>query len=257
MASTPSCVNSGGPRSVIRLDHVPELERECPLRASALFALQCWQARPGEVLTVIDSEGTNYRARIVSVDESSACCVPFETFVESAESPVSIDVYQALPDKERLELVMQKLTELGVDRIVPVESRHSRTLTERDAGQKKSHRWPDVISKAARQCRRAMLPELLTVQSYAEALALAGEAELKLMLFEGETCWTFRESFGSLRPRSVALLIGPEGGFSPEEVEQARNSGFLPVRLGSRIFRTETAAIVAAALVQSYLGDLG
>ena len=76
------------------------------------------------------------------------------------------------------------------------------------------------------------------------------------MLHEGETAWSFVEGFGSLRPQSVALLIGPEGGFAEEEVSLARDAGFLPVSLGPRILRTETAAIVAAALVQSYLGDL-
>ncbi|NIQ12594.1 MAG: RNA methyltransferase, partial [Gammaproteobacteria bacterium] len=108
----------------------------------------------------------------------------------------------------------------------------------------------------ARQSRRAMLPELLSVQSFAQALALAANAELKLMLYEGEACWSFRESIGSLRPQSIALLVGPEGGFSSEEVSEASDAGFVPVNLGPRILRTETAAIAAAVLIQGYLGDL-
>ena len=102
-----------------------------------------------------------------------------------------------------------------------------------------------------------MLPQLMPVDSLSGALRSAASAELKLMLYEGAATWTLTEGFGSFKPRSVALMIGPEGGFSPEEVEKAQNEGFLPVSLGPRLLRTETAAIVAAALVQSYLGDLG
>jgi 16S rRNA (uracil1498-N3)-methyltransferase len=243
MALPLSCVNNGGPGSLIRLDHVPRLDVETAMSAEALAALSLWQARPGEVLTVIDPEATAYRARITCLDPEQSFCVPFE-------------VYQSLPDKERFELVLQKLTELGVARIVPLESQRSATLEERDAQQKKSHRWPDVISKASRQCRRAMLPELLSMHTFTEALARAASAELKLMLYEGGAAWSFTEGIGSFRPQSIALLIGPEGGFTQEEVQQAQAEGFLPVSLGPRILRTETASIVAVALAQSYLGDL-
>lgn len=256
MASTLSCVNHGGPASRVRLDQVPRLEEETRLSSAALEALTRWQARPGEILTLVDPEGTGYRARIVSLEVDCAACVPFERLPRPAESPLSIEVYQSLPDRERFELVLQKLVELGVDRIVPMQTQRSSTVAERDVPQKKSHRWPDLIIRAARQCRRAMLPELLPVHSLTEALAGAAAAELKLLLYEGENLWTLTEGFGSFRPQSVALMIGPEGGFAAEEVIQAQDAGFLPVSLGPRVLRTETAAIVAAALVQSYLGDL-
>ena len=251
-----SCVNKGGPASLIRLDHVPLLDKQTPLSREALVALSYWQARPGEVLTLIDPETTAYRARLTCLDPGQASCIPFQRLPAPVESPLRIEVYQSLPDKERFELVLQKLTELGVARIVPLESQHSLTLEERDTQQKKSHRWPAVISKAARQCRRGMLPELMPVLTFTEALACAASAELKLMFYEGEVLWTFTEGIGSFKPQSVALLIGPEGGFSPAEVEEAQAVGFMPVSIGPRILRTETAAIVATALAQSYLGDL-
>jgi 16S rRNA (uracil1498-N3)-methyltransferase len=256
MDSNLSCVNNGGPPSLIKLVSVPQLESEVPLTAEALAALSLWQARPGEVMTVIDPDATAYRARITCLEPEQASCVPFKRLMTTVESPLRIEVYQSLPDRERFELVIQKLTELGVVRIVPLESRHSITLEERDARQKKSHRWSDVINKAARQCRRAMLPELMSVHTFADALVCATPAELKLMLYEGATSWTFTEGIGSFKPQSIALLVGPEGGFSQEEVEQAQAVGFLPVSLGPRILRTETAAIIAATLAQSYLGDL-
>jgi 16S rRNA (uracil1498-N3)-methyltransferase len=252
-----SCVNKGGQASLIRLDNVPQLDEETPLSAEALQALSLWQARAGEVLTVIDPQLSSYRVRLTSLDQESASCVPFQRLTMPAESLLHLEVYQSLPDKERFELVLQKLTELGVNRIVPIESQHSATLEERDSRQKQSPRWPEVINKASRQCRRAMLPELLEIHTFSEALSCAGTAELKLMLLGGDAPWSLAESFGSFKPQSVALLVGPEGGFSREEVEQAQAEGFLPVSLGPRILRAETAAIVAAAIVQSSLGDLG
>jgi len=256
MASPLSCVNNGGPPSLIRLGRIPRLEEEACLTVENLSALARWQARVGEVLTVIDPVGTAYRARIVCLDPKRAACVPFQRLATPVESPLRIEVYQALPDKERFELVLQKLTELGVARIIPMESQHSATLAERDAPQQKSHRWPEVISRASRQCRRAMLPELMPVSSYSDALSAAAHSELKLMLYEGDTHWSFTEGIGSFRPQSVALLVGPEGGFSRAEIEQAQAFGVMPVKLGPRLLRTETAAIVAAALLQSSLGDL-
>ena len=255
--STPACVNQGGPDSIVRLGEVPQLDRETPLTDDAIDALSRWHARPGEVMTLVDPEATSYRARIISLEPDQASCIPFESLPVPAESLLEIEIYQALPERERFELILEKLTELGVARIVPMETEHSSTLAERDAGQKKSHRWPDLIRRASRQCRRAMLPQLNSVSAFSVALNVAAAAELKLMLYEGAAAWTLTEGFGSYKPRGVALMIGPEGGFSAGEVEAAQNVGFLPVSLGSRILRTETAAIVAAALVQSYLGDLG
>jgi 16S rRNA (uracil1498-N3)-methyltransferase len=239
------------------LCHVPVLEEEAPLSAEALEALRLWQARPGEVMTVVDPQMTCYRARLTRLEDGDAFCLPFQRLDISAESSLHIEVYQSLQGKERFELVLQKLTELGVNRIVPIESGRSSALEDRDAEQTKSHRWPDVIRKASRQCRRALLPELLEVQTFNGALSCAASAELKLVLCEGDAPWSLTEGFGSLKPQSVALLVGPEGGFSGNEVKQAQAEGFLPVSLGPRILRTDTAVIVAAALVQSYLGDLG
>ncbi len=253
---TLGCVNRGGPDSVIRIDAVRALEQAVPLTAAAVAALESWQARAGEIVTLVDGGQTCYRARIVELGPSGGVVVPFARLPQAAESPLAIEIYQALPEKERFELVLQKLTELGVSRIVPLTSQRSATLEERDAGQKKSHRWPDVVLRAAKQCRRAMVPELYPVLSWDEATYLAQHAELKLMLYEGEEHWTLREALGGLQPLRIALLVGPEGGFTAEEVADARRLGFLPVSLGPRILRTETAAIVGAAALQYAAGDL-
>lgn len=251
------CVNKGGPQSVVRLDRVPRLESELSLPEGAAESLACWQARPGEIVTVVDPEQTCYRARLTSLQEGTVTVVPFARLSRPVESATAIELYQSLPEKERFELILQKVTELGVARIVPYTSERSTTLAERDAFQKKSHRWPDVLLRAARQCRRAMIPELSPVLDWDGATYEASRAGLKLMLFEGDAPWTLREALGGERPSRVALLVGPEGGFSDAEVDDARGMGFVPVSVGPRIMRTETAAIVATSLVQYELGDLG
>src|SRR5690606_19362012 len=126
-----------------------------------------------------------------------------------------------------------------------------------DAGQRKSHRWPDVVLRAAKQSRRGDVPELYQVLSWDQATWLAASADLKILLYVAAAPWNLREAMHGERPTRVALMIGPEGGFAPEEAAEARNLGFLPVAVGPRLLRTETAAIVGAALVQYTLGDLG
>jgi len=250
-------VNEGGPASLIQLDSTPSLEEEIPLSANALRALTRWRARHGEIFTAVDPIGSFYRIRLTALEANGGRAIAFERLPVPSESRARIEIYQALPEKERFELILQKLTELGVMRIVPFISRRSTTLEERDAVQKKSHRWPEVILRAARQCRRAMLPELFPVMDWDSASYLASSADLRLMLLEKEATWTLKEALSGEHPARSALLVGPEGGFHSSEVEDARNMGFLPVSLGPRILRTETAAIAASAILQYAVGDLG
>ncbi|MCM2263790.1 MAG: RsmE family RNA methyltransferase [Desulfuromonadales bacterium] len=252
----PSCVNGGGAGSILRLAAVPVCEQEIGLGRENLPVLKLWSARPGEILTAIDPERGCYRVRLTELGENPLG-VPFARLSRQIESRLSIEVYQALPEKERFELILQKLTELGAARIVPLETSRSISRSERDATQAKSHRWPDIVLRAAKQCRRAMLPELFKAASFSDTMQLAAGAELKLMLYEGEETWSLSEALGRLRPENVALLVGPEGGFTGIEVAEARAAGFLPVSLGPRILRTETASIAGVTLLQGLLGDLG
>lgn len=244
-----------GPASRIRSTQIFSLHQSCPLDDAAGRALSCWNPRLGEALTLEDAAGISYRARVQNLGDPCVV-VPFERLLQPPESPVRIEVYQALPQRERFELILQKLTEIGVSRIVPYESQRSITLEERDGRQKKSHRWSDVVLKAAKQSRRAMIPELSAVLSWDAALYQAHHADLRLFFYEGTQRWSMREALTGGIPRRVALFVGPEGGFSDDEVKELRTLDVLPVSLGPRILRTETAAIVGAAVVQHVLGDL-
>ena len=252
----PRCINGGGEASRIRLPMVPTIDEALRLGSEALPALHAWQARPGEIVTVSDPQQREYRARLTALDADSANLIPF-ALVPPSESPLRIHLLQALPEKERFELILQKGTEIGVSRIVPFTCRRSTTLRERDAGQKKSHRWPDVLLRAARQCRRAELPELFPVLDWGQTLSVAVAADLALLCFEGVGTLPLADALRSFSGSSIALIVGPEGGFALDEVEQAKRRGVIPIGLGPRILRTESAAIIASGIIQHVLGDLG
>ena len=252
----PASVNSGGGKSLVRLAGIAQAGVACPFSGAAAVALSHWRARPGMVVTVVDAAGVMWRGRLTELGENGGILIPFQRSLRPLESPLELTVYQALPEKERFELILEKLTELGVTRIVPLLSQHSSTPAARDAKQQKSHRWPEVLRRAAVQCRRATIPELGPCLDLAAVLNAAQNADLRLMLYEGEGTSPLKATLGASHCRQVALLVGPEGGFAPEEVVTARLHGFLPVSLGPRILRTETAAISAATVLQFALGDL-
>ena len=163
---------------------------------------------------------------------------------------------QALPEKERMELILQKATELGVSAIIPFKSERSISLAEREAKQKKSHRWQEIAVKATQQSRRARVPRVEAYRSFEEALRYCEGEGLKIVLWEKEG-QPLREALRGLHPQRIYGMIGPEGGLTELEIEMAKAAGFIPVKLGQRILRTETAAITLTAILQYELGDLG
>ncbi|MFW6387371.1 MAG: RsmE family RNA methyltransferase [Thermodesulfobacteriota bacterium] len=250
-----SCVNNGGAPSRICTPEQLKLESEIELGdLEVIRALEIWQPRCGEIITLADGAGEFYRARVKYRDDHSVRLVPFER-IGNPESPVEIHVFQALPQKERFEWILQKLTEIGVTRIVPFTSEHSISLQERDARHGKSHRWSEVVRKAACQCRRARIPELYPVMSWAEILSEMQDMDVRILLAEQGGGWSMREALNMARLAQVAMVVGPEGGFSVQEIDAAQKHGILPVTLGARILRTETAALVGATLIQGLAGD--
>jgi 16S rRNA (uracil1498-N3)-methyltransferase len=212
---------------------------------------------PGRIVTLTDFRNQSFRARIISFDGEDARAFVFE-HMGRAESGLELILLQALPSRERMELVIEKCTELGVDVIVPFHSERSITLAERDEDQAKSHRWQKRAVRAMEQCRRAKVPLIAPYCELADALMWTEWSELKLMLWEKERGTGMRELLKqACKPRSVSLLVGPEGGLSQDELRFLAEKGFQPVSLGSRILRTETAAILGAGLIQYELGDLG
>jgi 16S rRNA (uracil1498-N3)-methyltransferase len=233
-----------------------EVGKEVQIQGPPLEALRFRGGRMGNLVTLTSSDGNDFRGRIVCLSKEDASVFVFDAFSSPTESPLEIILLQALPDKERIELVIQKVTELGVSTIIPFKSKKSISLEEREAKQKKSHRWQKIAVKAVQQSRRAKVPRVESYRSFREALELCKGEGLKIILYEksGEN---LKKILGQHRPWKVYAMVGPEGGFTEEEVKQAEEEGFIPVKLGQRILRTETAAITLMGILQYELGDLG
>jgi 16S rRNA (uracil1498-N3)-methyltransferase len=241
---------------VISLDQAPGLGQEYDLVGPARAALASWKPRLGLAVTVIGPGAKSYRARITGLSETSARVVVFEAMTGPAESRLEIILLQAFPDKERMELIIEKATELGVALIVPWKADKGIGLEEREARQPKAHRFAARALKASRQCRRARAPVIAPVSSLEQALQYAERADLKIALWEKGTT-----PLGRVIPAGpvscAALLVGPEGGITEREIRTIESRGFIPVGIGPRILRTETAAIAGVAILQFRLGDLG
>jgi len=228
------------------------------LTGDALAPLLEWSPRAGEAVTVVGPGGRLYRARVTALAEDRAELTVFEEAGEARVPPVDIMLLQAVPEKERMELIIEKATELGVGSVVPVKSEKSTTVDERDGAQKKSRLWDKRALKAAKQCRREDIPEVCREMKLTEVLSGgAVGADLRIMPYEGPGTVSLKSHMAGIDPEEIkeaAILTGPEGGFTEEEVERAGAAGFTLVSLGRRILRTETSAILAVGLLAYELG---
>jgi 16S rRNA (uracil1498-N3)-methyltransferase len=206
---------------------------------------------PGAMIRVFDGQGWELDARIEKVGKSSLE-VSLGERRRLHPAPCTITLLQSLPRRDRMDLVVQKTTELGVARIVPVISQHG--MAKPPNG--RSRRWRLIAEEATRQSGRADVPAVDEPIALEAALAGLGDGgEPRYLLWEGERARPLHRALAPGAQR-VVLLIGPEGGFAPAEVTSCTSAGFQPVWLGPRILRTETAAIVAVALTQAAEGGL-
>jgi 16S rRNA (uracil1498-N3)-methyltransferase len=203
----------------------------------------------GNDLVIFDGGGTEIHARVTAVGPRSVEVVLGERRAVS-RAQASITLLQSVPKNDRMDLIVQKATELGVARIVPVVA--GRSVARPSAG--RARRWQTIAQEAARQSGRADVPEVAEPLELSEAVARATSGA-RYVLWEEEHGHSLRRALDGSQ-REVTLLIGPEGGFAVQEVVEARGQGFLPVGLGPLILRVETAAIVAVALVQGAAGGL-
>jgi len=240
----------------IVLDEKVEIGKEFVMKGPPLEALCVQGGRVGSLVTLTDSEGSDFRGRVTRLSKTEGSLFIFEAFPSPTESSLEIILLQALPEKERMELIIQKTTELGVSTILPFQSERSISLREREVKQRKAHRWQHIALKAVQQSRRAKVPYIGDCRPLEEVLADFREDALKILLWEkeGENLKSVLKQHPS---QKICVMVGPEGGFTEEEVKSAKKKGFIAVKLGQRIVRTETAAIVLVGILQFELGDLG
>jgi len=220
--------------------------------------------RAGDKLIVLDNSGWEIETLLVSVDRDSVEGEVVRRRLAASEPRTKISLHQGVLRSSRLELVLQKCTELGVVEFVPVITDRC-IMSDLETVENKRRRWESIIQEAAEQCRRSRKPVLQTAVLLQQAFEhVSHRGGLSLILWEGDDgvpiqdalCRVTRGQTGSPRPFGVSLFVGPEGGFSPGEVDMARRYGLVPVTMGPRILRAETAGVVAAALVLYELGDM-
>jgi 16S rRNA (uracil1498-N3)-methyltransferase len=212
------------------------------------------RARAGDRLTLFDGAGAEVDAEVARVGKrDTELVLGARRAGAPTAAPVAITLLVAPPRGERMDLLVQKSTELGVARIVPVIAERSVARPE----PARRARWEKIAREAARQCGRADVPRVDGPVALAAALAASDLPATRFALWEGERGQSLRARLAAApAPPAAALLVGPEGGLPPEEIAAAAGAGFVPTSLGPRILRVETAAIVAVALVQAAAGGL-
>ena len=234
-------------------------ERELRLRGDeAAHLARVLRLGPGAKVVVFDGCGQEYVAGVERIETEDVVCRILRDAALQPSPAVSIALGQGLPKAEKFEWVIQKTTELGVADIVPLLTERVIPHISQPHLAKKASRWERLAREACKQSGRATVPHLWSPTPLETFFASWQRAELKLVLWEGEDARLLRTVLAASEPVvSVAVVVGPEGGLTPQEVARGEAYGFLAVGLGKRILRTETAGVVAVALLQYRFGDLG
>ena len=216
----------------------------------------------GVRITLFNGRGGEYAATLASLDRRHATATVLAHDPVERESPVSVTLMQAVTRGEKMDWVLQKATELGVAAIQPVEAERSVVQLLGDRAEKRRLHWQGILQSACEQCGRNRLPALhapLSLESACLAFSRDWPAALKLTL-DPEAPTTLdagQLASAASGGHNIAILIGPEGGWSDAELHRAAAAGFVGMRLGPRVLRTETAALAALAAIQAICGDLG
>ena len=206
--------------------------------------------KTGEQLEILDGNDHKYLGEISGFQKDSVTVDLLKTYEVDTELPVKIVLFQGFPKSDKMEQIIQKCVELGVSEIVPVMT--SRTIVKLDDKKsgKKVERFNAVSLSAAKQSGRGIIPEVKDIMSWKQALEYANNLDKLIIPYEdAEDMNKTREIFNSIKDGSLGIFIGPEGGFSDSEVKDAINIGAVPVTLGKRILRTETAGMAVLAML--------
>ena len=221
---------------------------------AAAHVVRVLRRRVGDRIHVFNGRGTEAEVELVAVERRGACRARIETVaMVNRESPVRIELIQAVARGEKMDWVVQKATELGVAEIIPIRTQRSVAKLAPSRADKRALHWHNVAVAACEQCGRNELPRLHVPREMQEWLQESrGNGGGKFILLPGGA--------GGMQaqprpPGGVTLLIGPEGGFTGDEANVAQQAGFVPILLGPRVLRTETAALAGIAAIQTLWGD--
>ena len=210
----------------------------------------------GEELSVSNGcDGKEYRGIIEEFTDDAVVCALAFVKEDGVELPSKVYLYQGLPKADKMELIIQKAVELGVYEIIPVATKRAVVKLDEKKSKSKIARWQAISEAAAKQSKRAIIPNVADVLSFKEALKECQKAKVKVIPYElAEGMDKTKEIISHLKPgQDVAIFIGPEGGFDDAEIEAAMEAGVIPVTLGKRILRTETAGFTILSWIMYQL----
>lgn len=208
------------------------------------------RAKIGEKFEICNGQNCEYEAKLIQIEKDFAEFKILEEKLQNRETNFKVYVYQGYPKGQKMELIIQKLTEIGVFEIIPVIMKRSVVQLKEDKEEKKIQRFQKIIDEAAKQCKRGVIPKIKPVMSFKEAVDDASSKDLILVPYELENQKNLKNILNNNKSiNSIAIFIGPEGGFEETEIKELIKNKANTITLGNRILRTETAAIIASAIV--------
>jgi 16S rRNA (uracil1498-N3)-methyltransferase len=213
--------------------------------------------KPGDRIRVFDGKGFEYDASIHRFCDDRVEIKIMRKFPGTRESHVQIGVAQALLKEKKMDRLLRHLCELGVTQWIPFISERSVPRSGHKRSSARAQRWNRILQESCKQCQRSKLPEIIEALTFEDVLDYGLSYDLQIVFYENESATLKSLMLPTSAPRSIFLILGPEGGFSDQEIENARAAGCVVAGLGSRILRAETAAIAACTLAQFLYGDMG
>lgn len=214
----------------------------------------------GDVIQVCNTDTTeNFNAEIKSFEKDSIDLSVIEKIESEAESSIELSIYQGVPKSDKMELIIQKSTELGVKAFVPVDMERCVSKINGKDAVKKIERWQKISEVAAKQSGRDMIPTVGNVISIKELCNKIEDMDMLIVPYERAEGYSFKDAIEELKilekdNLKIGIVIGPEGGFEPSEIEELKNNGGKVVTLGKRILRTETVALAMSSVIMYELG---
>ncbi len=212
--------------------------------------------KKGEELAVSNGmDGKEYRCEIDNFTEDEVVCVLRFVKEDALELPSKVYLFQGLPKADKMELIIQKAVELGVYQVIPVSCKRAVVKLDEKKEKSKIARWQGIAEAAAKQSKRGIIPQVKHVMSMKEAIAYSLSCQVRIIPYElAEGMEKTKEIINALKPgEDVAIFIGPEGGFEEAEIQAAMDGGIVPITLGKRILRTETAGMTVLSWIMYQL----
>ena len=212
--------------------------------------------KKGEELAVSNGvDGKEYRCGIEDFTEDEVVCTLRFVKEDDLELPSKVYLFQGLPKADKMELIIQKAVELGVYQVIPVSCKRAVVKLDEKKEKSKIARWQGIAEAAAKQSKRGIIPEIKNVMSMKKAIVYSENCQVRIIPYElAEGMEKTKEIINTLKPgQDVAIFIGPEGGFEESEVQAAMDKGIVPVTLGKRILRTETAGMTVLSWIMYQL----